>query len=99
MKRKLTILTLVLFFSIFFLTVAEPFALAQDLTVFDKLEEGLFVEDTKRETVYLGGYPVGLTIDGVGVLVVGLNEFIADNGKVCCPSLEFSQNLTNCQFE
>lgn len=39
------------------------------------------------EEVYLGGYPLGITIDGDGVTVIGLNEFIGEDGKVCCPSL------------
>ncbi len=30
----------------------------------------------ESEQVYLGGYPVGLTIDGNGVTVIGLNEFL-----------------------
>ena len=40
-----------------------------------------------NEQVYLGGYPLGLTIDGEGVTVVGLNEFVGANGKLCCPAL------------
>ncbi len=39
------------------------------------------------EEVYLGGYPIGITIDGDGVTVIGLNEFIAEDGKLCCPAL------------
>lgn len=39
------------------------------------------------EEVYLGGYPLGITIDGDGVTVIGLNEFIGEDGKLCCPAL------------
>lgn len=39
------------------------------------------------EEVYLGGYPLGITIDGDGVTVIGLNEFIGTDGKLCCPAL------------
>ncbi len=39
------------------------------------------------EEVYLGGYPIGITIDGDGVTVIGLNEFIGEDGKLCCPAL------------
>lgn len=39
------------------------------------------------EEVYLGGYPLGITIDGDGVTVIGLNEFIAQDGSLCCPAL------------
>ncbi len=41
----------------------------------------------ESEQVYLGGYPVGLTIDGNGVTVIGLNEFFAEDGRLCCPAL------------
>lgn len=39
------------------------------------------------EEVYLGGYPLGITIDGDGVTVIGLNEFVAEDGQLCCPAL------------
>lgn len=39
------------------------------------------------EEVYLGGYPLGITIDGDGVTVIGLNEFIAADGQISCPAL------------
>ena len=39
------------------------------------------------EEVYLGGYPLGITLDGDGVTVVGLNEFVNQDGKLCCPAL------------
>lgn len=44
--------------------------------------------DTTDEQVYLGGFPLGMTIDGKGVTVVGLNEFIGNDGKVCCPAID-----------
>ncbi len=40
------------------------------------------------EQVYLGGYPLGITLDGKGVTVVGLNEFVCSSGSICCPALE-----------
>ncbi len=45
-------------------------------------------KETITEQVYLGGFPLGMTIDGRGVTVVGLNEFIADDGNVCCPAID-----------
>ncbi len=39
------------------------------------------------EQVYLGGYTIGMTIDGDGVTVIGLNEFFCEDGGLCCPSL------------
>ena len=39
------------------------------------------------EEVYLGGYPMGITLDGDGVTVIGLNEFVNAEGKLCCPAL------------
>ena len=38
------------------------------------------------EEVYLGGYPLGISIDGEGVMVIGLNEFVDENGKLVCPA-------------
>ncbi len=32
------------------------------------------------EQVYLGGYPLGITIDGDGVTIIGLNEFFNSKG-------------------
>ena len=40
-----------------------------------------------NEQVYLGGYPLGITIDGDGVTVIGLNEFITEDGSLCCPAM------------
>lgn len=40
------------------------------------------------EQVYLGGYPLGITLDGEGVTVVGLNEFVSTEGHVVCPALD-----------
>ena len=57
--------------------------------IFDDL--GNLVTGTKpaepQEEVYLGGYPLGLTIDGNGVMVIGLNEFFDCDGNLCCPAL------------
>ena len=39
------------------------------------------------EEVYLGGYPLGITLDGDGVTVIGLNEFVNSEGKLTCPAL------------
>ncbi len=40
-----------------------------------------------EEEVYLGGYPLGMTMDGEGVTVIGLNEFFGEDGNLCCPAL------------
>lgn len=41
-----------------------------------------------KEQVYLGGYPLGMTIDGNGVTVIGLNEFVGAEGNIICPAVE-----------
>ncbi len=41
---------------------------------------------SKIEEVYLGGYPLGISIDGEGVTVIGLNEFVAEDGKLISPA-------------
>lgn len=43
--------------------------------------------DKPVEKVYLGGYPLGITIDGDGVTVIGLNEYFDSEGNLCCPAL------------
>lgn len=60
-----------------------------DGTLFDDIGD-LFtgtVSTKIDEEVYLGGYPLGITIDGDGVTVIGLNEFVAQDGQLCCPAL------------
>ena len=42
----------------------------------------------KLESVYLGGYPLGITIDGDGVTVIGLNEFFNSGAELCCPAVD-----------
>ena len=44
--------------------------------------------DNSLQKVYLGGIPLGITLDGNGVTVVGLNEFVSQKGEVVCPALE-----------
>ncbi len=40
------------------------------------------------EQVYLGGFPLGITIDGEGVVVIGLHEFVGEDGNLVCPALK-----------
>lgn len=51
------------------------------------------------EKVYLGGYPLGITIDGDGVTVIGLNEFIADDGSLSCPALDAGLEINDVIVE
>lgn len=51
------------------------------------------------EQVYLGGYPLGITIDGEGVTVIGLNEFLAQNGKLCCPAMDAGMEINDVVVE
>lgn len=51
------------------------------------------------EKVYLGGYPLGITIDGDGVTVIGLNEFVADDGSLCCPAMEAGLEINDTIIE
>lgn len=57
--------------------------------IFDDFGELFFSSSTAKidEEVYLGGYPLGITIDGDGVTVIGLNEFITQDGSLCCPAM------------
>lgn len=71
---------------------------AQDVFASEYTADGGFFEDVGNlfagnkpskidEEVYLGGYPLGITLDGDGVTVIGLNEFVNSDGKLCCPAL------------
>lgn len=69
------------------LTLLCNFACAAQADVIDDLAQ-LFGSKTQQgEWVYLGGSPLGMTIDGEGVTVVGLNEFVDAKGGLCCPAL------------
>lgn len=90
--RLLTILLLVCSVAISLNAVTQTaFADGTSFSDFRDNISDLFVpENTGKinEQVYLGGYPLGITIDGEGITVVGLNEFVASNGKLCCPALD-----------
>lgn len=51
------------------------------------------------EKVYLGGYPLGLTIDGDGVTVIGLNEFVSADGSLCCPAMDAGLEINDKVIE
>ena len=94
--KRLSLLTLIILLlltaTIFPMQMHCALAYA-DGTAFDDFRDNisdLFIPENAskiNEQVYLGGYPLGLTIDGEGVTVVGLNEFVSANGKLCCPAL------------
>lgn len=52
-----------------------------------------------EEKVYLGGYPLGITIDGDGVTVIGLNEFIAEDGSLKCPAMDAGLEINDVIIE
>lgn len=51
------------------------------------------------EQVYLGGYPLGLTIDGDGVTVIGLNEFFDVQGELACPAMNAGIQINDVIIE
>lgn len=51
------------------------------------------------EKVYLGGYPLGITIDGDGVTVIGLNEFVAEDGSLSCPAMQAGLEINDVVIE
>ncbi|MBR2974237.1 MAG: SpoIVB peptidase [Clostridia bacterium] len=57
--------------------------------IYQKIEDlwGKKPQEAPLEQVYLGGYPLGLTLDGEGVTIVGLNEFVSSDGQIVCPAL------------
>lgn len=98
MKKKLLLISFVMilllqiFVGYFYQHTANAFASAADGGEFVEDLGNLFTDATNKvaeplEEVYLGGYPLGMTIDGDGVTVIGLNEFVGSGGKLCCPAL------------
>ncbi len=102
MKRFVTALLSVIFvFALFALVLPSETALAYcggsgecetaTPSIYDKLNDLFFPGESScniNEQVYLGGYPIGITIDGNGVTVIGLNEFFDESGLLCCPALD-----------
>ncbi len=90
--KKLSIVSaiLLLFLSVFVCFGHQDVAFAADWDVYGVLDEILGKKPVEKQyqQVYLGGYPLGITLDGDGVTVVGLNEFVSDQGKVVCPALQ-----------
>ena len=60
---------------------------------------GVNVSSKIEEKVYLGGYPLGITIDGDGVTVIGLNEFIAEDGSLSCPAMKAGLEINDVIVE
>ena len=95
MKRlTISILTLIFLLAFTLIPLSQSNVVYADGTTFEGFRDNisdLFIPESISkidEQVYLGGYPLGLTIDGNGVTVVGLNEFVGANGKLCCPALD-----------
>ncbi len=88
-KSNFTILFLCVILLAILIYGSTSTAYAAQLDIFDDVSDLVVgVKPTEEaEQVYLGGYPVGLTIDGNGVTVIGLNEFLAEDGKLSCPAL------------
>lgn len=105
-SNKILILTLLIFLLVSTLLLPTKLEMAYaDTTNFDDFREDvsqLFLSESStkiNEQVYLGGYPLGLTIDGDGVTVVGLNEFVASNGKLVCPAHNAGINVGDVVVE
>ena len=88
--RKIPLLCALLLLICFFSFYTKSVAFASGIDIFDKLDQIICGKQPEKqlEKVYLGGYPLGITLDGEGVTVVGLNEFLSQNGEVCCPALD-----------
>ncbi len=107
MKKYLWILLIAIVAQCVFVGVATPKAQAASTAdgspaeFFQDVGElfgGSYTEKIDEE-VYLGGYPLGITIDGDGVTVIGLNEFIGEDGKLCCPGLDAGLSINDVIVE
>jgi len=53
-------------------------------TIIDKIGDVIFGNKTQSlEKVYLGGTPLGISLDSKGVRVIGISEINSDNGMKC----------------
>ena len=98
-KFLLFALSLILLLQISFAVACFPVITeAQNVVAMQNADGGNFFDEVGNlftgnkpskitEEVYLGGYPLGITLDGDGVTVIGLNEFVNVDGKLCCPAL------------
>lgn len=66
----------------------------------DRLGDLFFLSNNSKitEQVYVGGTPIGITIDGDGVMVVGLNEFVSEGGVVS-PAITAGLNIGDVIYE
>ncbi|MDD3831956.1 MAG: SpoIVB peptidase [Clostridia bacterium] len=93
MRRKICIAIALLVLCCAMLLPKSAFAMSQtaeqSIPLFDKVGDLFFPSPNYeiKEKVYLSGKPVGITVDGEGVMVIRLNEFVSDNGVVCPASL------------
>ncbi len=97
MKRILLfVLMVTALFSVFMIQPKQAFAAESDDDIFSKIGD-LFAPGASKEKideqVYIGGYAIGMTIDGNGVTVIGLNEFFNSDGKLVCPAVEAGLQL------
>ena len=98
-KFLLFVLTFILILQVCLVAgCANDSVATQDVAAMENSADGSFFDDVGNlfvgnkaskidEEVYLGGYPLGITLDGDGVTVIGLNEFVNQEGKLACPAL------------
>lgn len=109
--KKLTILILTICFCLQFFCMTPAMAYCDAESCFTDGADGNILSDIGNlftganavskieEKVYLGGYPLGITIDGDGVTIIGLNEFIADDGTLCCPAMDAGLEINDVIVE
>lgn len=67
--------------------VDERFVALGSETIIDKIGKAIFKGKTIVGEVYLGGIPIGISLESSGVKVIGISEIITGNG-VQCPAIE-----------
>ncbi len=100
MKKRI-ILFIVLAFALAFFALPQCAAQAQEIPLFDELGELFFPSaagSAIKEKVYVSGKPVGITVDGEGVTVIGLNEYVTEGG-VASPAAEAGLSIGDLILE
>lgn len=89
MKKRI-ILLIIIALTLTFFIFPQSAAQAEEIPLLEQLGDLFFPSVTGsaiKEKVYISGKPIGITVDGEGVTIVGLNEYVSEGG-IASPAAE-----------
>lgn len=99
--KKRVILLIVIALALAFFAIPQSPAQAQEIPLLDELGDLFFPSVTGpaiKEKVYVSGKPIGITVDGEGVTIIGLNEYVTEGG-VASPAAEAGLSIGDLILE